>query len=118
MARVASENYTTLLKRRPRMENDTPKTTRYLTLGEQRTMDRALRRSVKIMGEPKGSNADEWHLFLCERLDNRAAFPSGLEFTAVQIAEAIEAAERRGFNKGYREANSEWHAAGAGVRHD
>lgn len=39
---------------------------------------------------PQGSNADEWHLFLAERLDNRAAFPNALPFVAVQIAEAID----------------------------
>jgi hypothetical protein len=44
---------------------------------------------------PRGSNADEWHLFLCQRLDNRATYPNGLEFTAVQIAEAIEAERKR-----------------------
>jgi hypothetical protein len=44
---------------------------------------------------PRGSNADEWHLFLCRRLDNRATHPSGLEFVAVQIAEAIEAERDR-----------------------
>jgi hypothetical protein len=38
---------------------------------------------------PRGSNADEWHLFLCERLDNRANHPDGLTFAAVQIAEAL-----------------------------
>jgi hypothetical protein len=40
---------------------------------------------------PRGSNADEWHLFLCEHLDNRANSPNGLTFMALQIAEAIEA---------------------------
>lgn len=44
---------------------------------------------------PIGSNADEWHLFLCELLDNRAQFPMGLTFCAVQIAEAIEAERER-----------------------
>jgi hypothetical protein len=43
---------------------------------------------------PTGSNADEWHLFLCGFLDNRATSPSGLTFIAVQIAEAIDAAAR------------------------
>jgi hypothetical protein len=38
---------------------------------------------------PLGSNADEWHLFLAE---NKEALP----YLAVQIAEAIEEAERRG----------------------
>lgn len=37
---------------------------------------------------PLGSNADEWHLFLD---DNKDALP----YLAVQIAEAIEDAERR-----------------------
>jgi hypothetical protein len=49
-------------------------------------------------GRPTGSNADEWHLFLSEYLDNRATSPSGLTFMAVQIAEAIDDAERRGRN--------------------
>jgi acid stress-induced BolA-like protein IbaG/YrbA len=40
---------------------------------------------------PSGSNADEWHLFLCEYLDNRATGSGdGLAFIAVQIAEAID----------------------------
>lgn len=38
---------------------------------------------------PLGSNADEWHLFLDENKD-------ALPYLAVQIAEAIEQAERRG----------------------
>ena len=41
---------------------------------------------------PLGSNADEWHLFLDENKD-------ALGFLAVQIAEAIEEAERRGGGK-------------------
>jgi hypothetical protein len=39
---------------------------------------------------PRGSNADEWHLFLIEHLDNRATHPNGLTFMAWQIAMAIE----------------------------
>ncbi len=43
------------------------------------------------MKRPSGSNADEWHLFLCEHLDNRATGSGdGLGFIAVQIAEAID----------------------------
>jgi predicted alternative tryptophan synthase beta-subunit len=38
---------------------------------------------------PLGSNADEWHLFLAENKDAPG-------YLAVQIAEAIEQAERRG----------------------
>lgn len=38
---------------------------------------------------PLGANADEWHLFLEENKD-------ALPFLAVQIAEAIEEAEKRG----------------------
>jgi hypothetical protein len=38
---------------------------------------------------PLGSNADEWHLFLSEHTD-------ALPYLAVQIAEAIDDAERRG----------------------
>jgi hypothetical protein len=41
---------------------------------------------------PRGSNADEWHLFLSEHLAARADSPHGLTFMAVQIANAIEAA--------------------------
>lgn len=38
---------------------------------------------------PLGSNADEWNLFVLENKD-------ATEFLAVQIAEAIDEAERRG----------------------
>jgi hypothetical protein len=38
---------------------------------------------------PLGANADEWHLFLTENKD-------ALAYLAVQIAEAIEEAARRG----------------------
>lgn len=41
-----------------------------------------------MMTRPTGSNADEWNLFLVEHKD-------ALPFLAVQIAEAIEDAERR-----------------------
>ncbi len=44
---------------------------------------------------PRGANADEWHLFLCEYMDSRATYPGGLEFVAVQISEAIEAERDR-----------------------
>lgn len=44
---------------------------------------------------PQGSNADEWHLFLCHYADNRATQPNGLTYLAVQIAEAIEARTER-----------------------
>lgn len=43
---------------------------------------------------PRGSNADEWQLFLCHHLDNRATSLNGLTFMAVQIAEAIEDGRR------------------------
>jgi hypothetical protein len=56
---------------------------------------------------PKGANADEWYLFLCEHLDNRATCPNGLTFMAVQIAEAIEAAEQRGYREAAEDA-AEW----------
>lgn len=43
------------------------------------------------LSRPRGSNADEWHLFLCTYLDNRATTAGdGLAFIAVQICEAIE----------------------------
>lgn len=44
------------------------------------------------IGRPEGSNADHWHLFLSEHKD-------ALPYVAVQIAEAIEDAERRGSYK-------------------
>jgi hypothetical protein len=47
---------------------------------------------------PLESNADEWHLFLCENKDN-------LCFLAVQIAEAIDEAEQRGAKKFIDRAN-------------
>jgi len=54
---------------------------------------------------PEGANADEWHLFLCDCLVGyRASCPDGLPLVAVQIAEAIEAAEQRGYRVGYRAA--------------
>jgi hypothetical protein len=43
------------------------------------------------MSRPHGSNADEWHLFLSEHLDNRAG-NNGLTYMAVQIAEVIDEA--------------------------
>lgn len=45
---------------------------------------------------PEGSNADEWFCFLEQRLDNRAnGNGMGLQFIAVQIAEALDAVEAR-----------------------
>lgn len=44
---------------------------------------------------PAGSNADEWHLFLTEYCCNRPNQVNGMTYIAVQIAEAIETAERR-----------------------
>jgi hypothetical protein len=52
--------------------------------------------SDDIETRPKDSNADAWHLFLSAYLDARANSPSGLTFMAVQIADAIDDAERRG----------------------
>ena len=43
----------------------------------------------KPIMRPTGSNADEWNCFLSEHLNSTS-------FLAVQIAEAIEDAERRG----------------------
>jgi len=54
---------------------------------------------------PIGSNADEWHLFLSEYLDNRATSPNGLTFMAVQIAEAIDAALATSGTNGDRSAS-------------
>lgn len=45
---------------------------------------------------PSGSNADEWHLFLCTRLCNRPNHIDGLSYMAVQIAEAIDDAKPTG----------------------
>lgn len=42
-----------------------------------------------MMNRPRGSNADEWNLFLCEHL---GPMNNGSPYVAVQIAEAIEAA--------------------------
>lgn len=48
-------------------------------------------RKALTMKRPSGSNADEWHLFLCEYLDNRATGSGdGLGFIAVQIADALD----------------------------
>lgn len=45
---------------------------------------------------PSGTNADEWHLFLCEYLCDRPnGAGDGLAFIAVQVAEAIEAERER-----------------------
>lgn len=44
----------------------------------------------EMFPRPTRSNADEWLVFLSEYLDNRAGFPSGLPFVAVQICNAIE----------------------------
>lgn len=49
-------------------------------------------RDDDLVKRPEGNNADEWHLFLSLYLDNRASFPNGLTFMAVQIAETIDAA--------------------------
>jgi len=48
------------------------------------------------MKRPTGSDADEWHLFLCEHLDDRATSPGLLTFLAVQIAIAIDEAFENG----------------------
>lgn len=48
----------------------------------------------KILSRPNGSNADEWLLFLCDHLDTDEARPKGLEYVAVQIAEALDAAAK------------------------
>lgn len=46
----------------------------------------------KATQRPKGSNADEWRLFLCQHLDGRVTseFSDPLSFIAVQIADAID----------------------------
>lgn len=46
---------------------------------------------------PLGSNADEWNLFVDESKDNSA-------YLAVQIAEAIDEAERRGARSALKES--------------
>lgn len=48
----------------------------------------------EILSRPNGSNADEWLLFLCDHLDTDEARPKGLEYVAVQIAEALDAAAK------------------------
>ena len=47
---------------------------------------------------PDGANADEWHMFLSENKD-------ALGYLAVQIAEAIDDAERRGYLLGRQRAD-------------
>ena len=54
--------------------------------------DMVAKRLTTPIGRPTGSNADEWHSFLCHHLDNRATSPNGLTYVAMQIAEAIDAA--------------------------
>lgn len=49
---------------------------------------------------PQGSNADEWLMFLCDHLDVDDARPKGLEYVAVQIAQAIETLEKKVFVPG------------------
>ena len=49
-----------------------------------------------MSNRPSGSDADEWHLFLCEHLDNLANSPHVLAYIAVQIAEALDQAQERG----------------------
>jgi hypothetical protein len=58
---------------------------------------------VRRGGRPKGSNADEWHLWLSFYADSRAAFPDVLDYLAVHIAEAIERATERGHSAGYQQ---------------
>jgi hypothetical protein len=58
---------------------------------------------------PVGSNADEWHVFLCEHLDSRAACPNGLTFMAVQIAEAFDEAFEDGRRDGEQRAAERAH---------
>jgi len=55
---------------------------------------------------PTGSNADEWALFLSEW---------GTAYCAVQIAEAIEAAEQRGFAAGIEAAKKEYRRLQTGL---
>jgi hypothetical protein len=51
---------------------------------------------------PLSSNADEWHLFLCEYLDSRATWPNGLTYMAVQIAQALDQAFEAGRALGHK----------------
>lgn len=69
---------------------------------------------------PKGNNADEWHLFLSEWLDNRAACPNGMIFMAVQIAEAIDDATREAERRALETAANiaETHAKGYAAYRD
>jgi hypothetical protein len=53
---------------------------------------------------PLGSNADEWHLFLCQHLDGRATCPNGLTCMALQIAEALDEAYEDGRRAGEHRA--------------
>jgi hypothetical protein len=59
---------------------------------------------MEMIERPLGSNADEWHLFLCRHLDSRATSPNGLTYIAVQIAEAIDEAFEDGRRDGEQRA--------------
>jgi hypothetical protein len=58
-----------------------------------------------MIERPRGSNVDEWHLFLCQHLDPRAARWDGLEYMALQIAEAIDQAFEDGRDAEYHDVN-------------
>lgn len=61
----------------------------------QQEVSREFWRTLKGPAQrPLGSNADEWNLYISENLS--------ATFLAVQIAEAIEDAERRGYTKAMR----------------
>ncbi len=73
-------------------------------MSDSQTTDDWVRRG----GRPKGSNADEWQLWLSFYADSRAAFPDVLAYLAVHIAEAIDRATQRGRDAGYAECMKEW----------
>lgn len=61
------------------------------------TNDEYLNAAESSNKPPRGANVDEWHLFLCALLDNRANHPNHhneLRYAAVKIAEAIDIARR------------------------
>ena len=58
-----------------------------------------MRPGVPKPKRPLGTNVAEWHLFLAEHMDARAALP----YVAVQIAEAIAEAERKAAHRALSE---------------
>ena len=71
---------------------------RYAAWQRQQETSKEFWRTLEGPGQRRlGSNADEWNLFVDENKDNSA-------YLAVQIAEAIDEAERRGARGALKES--------------